>query len=354
MFPVSCSIGSALSAASCASGSSRTSWSCVCTLTESFTLPASPQHNGIFYRRIGLIMEVAGASMIHAAAPHFLWPFAVRYAAHQLNLWPRVSVPETLPPLRWTGEVGDASAFRVGGSMALVCDTTADKLFSHHSLPEGGDAAADDTAATRHSPRLETPPGFPPRPSLPPLQPIDVDSGAGRGGDTGGADSSLVLLLEVLGVDSSGGLVGMRLSRHITFASGLFGGSALVVKSEVLEVLEALGQEALELEVQEVVEALEALVLEVLVLEVLELWVLVLAVLVLEALVLAVLVLEALELKSWRFGGAGGVGTGGAGAEGGLGAGATRVAGAGGTGAVGTGAVGTNAGGARGAGVGGT
>ncbi|CAI7857547.1 unnamed protein product [Closterium sp. NIES-54] len=26
--------------------------------------------------------------MIHAAAPHFLWPFAVRYAAHQLNLWP--------------------------------------------------------------------------------------------------------------------------------------------------------------------------------------------------------------------------------------------------------------------------
>ncbi|CAI5464611.1 unnamed protein product [Closterium sp. Yama58-4] len=33
-------------------------------------------------------MEVARTSMIHAAAPHFLWPFAVRYAAHQLNLWP--------------------------------------------------------------------------------------------------------------------------------------------------------------------------------------------------------------------------------------------------------------------------
>ncbi|CAI7933875.1 unnamed protein product [Closterium sp. NIES-54] len=57
-------------------------------------------------------MEVARTSMIHAVAPHFLWPLAVWYAAHQLNLWPRVSLPETLPTLRWTGEVGDASVFR--------------------------------------------------------------------------------------------------------------------------------------------------------------------------------------------------------------------------------------------------
>ncbi|CAI7737732.1 unnamed protein product [Closterium sp. NIES-53] len=78
----------------------------------SFTLPDSPQQNGIAERRIGLVMEVARTSMIHAAAPHFLWPFAVQYAAHQLNLWPRVSLPETLPTLRWTGEVGDASVFR--------------------------------------------------------------------------------------------------------------------------------------------------------------------------------------------------------------------------------------------------
>ncbi|CAI7887040.1 unnamed protein product [Closterium sp. NIES-54] len=50
---------------------------------------------------------------------------------------------------------------------------------------EGGDPAADDTAATRRSPRLETPPGFPPRPSLSPLQPATVDSGA----ETAGAES---------------------------------------------------------------------------------------------------------------------------------------------------------------------
>ncbi|CAI7800352.1 unnamed protein product [Closterium sp. NIES-53] len=97
-------------------------------ITQSFTLPDSPQQNGIAERRIGLVMEVARTSMIHAAAPHFQWPFAVRYAAHQLNLWPRVSLPETSPTLRWTGKVGDASMFWVWGSRAFVCDTSADKL----------------------------------------------------------------------------------------------------------------------------------------------------------------------------------------------------------------------------------
>ncbi|CAI7732280.1 unnamed protein product, partial [Closterium sp. NIES-53] len=99
-------------------------------IEQSFTLPASPQQNGVAERRIGLVMEVARTSLIHAAAPHFLWSFAVRYAAHQLNLWPRVSLPETSPTLLWTGEVGDASRFRVWGSRAFVRDTSADKLSS--------------------------------------------------------------------------------------------------------------------------------------------------------------------------------------------------------------------------------
>ncbi|CAI7877204.1 unnamed protein product [Closterium sp. NIES-53] len=205
-------------------------------IIQSFTLPASPQQNGIVECRIGLIMEVARTSMIHADAPHFLWLFVV----------------------------GDASAFRVWGTLSLVHDTTTSKLsprtlrcaflgfptdpppwqfyyprsrrvFSsqdvtfdesvyfyrlhpHASHPGptpsgvsqvdppplvepleissdsscpavGGDLATDDTAATRRSPRLETPPNFPPRPSSPPLQPVAVDTGVPRGGDTGGEDT---------------------------------------------------------------------------------------------------------------------------------------------------------------------
>ncbi|CAI7873744.1 unnamed protein product [Closterium sp. NIES-53] len=53
-----------------------------------------------------------------------------KYAVHQINLQPRVSLPEATPTLRWTGKVGDASVFRVWGSRAFVRDTSADKLSS--------------------------------------------------------------------------------------------------------------------------------------------------------------------------------------------------------------------------------
>ncbi|CAI7837253.1 unnamed protein product [Closterium sp. NIES-53] len=234
-------------------------------IRQSFTLPASPQQNGIAERRIGLIREVA---------------------PHQLNLWPRVSEPKTSPALRWTGKVGVASVFRVWGALSLVRDAKASKLSSRtlrcvflglptdappwqfyhprerrvfssqnvtfdesvcfyrlhphasHPVPlaslflvpvppsvdalppqgpsppglshvdppplvkpleicsdssgpaEGGDPAAYDTAATRRSPRLETPPGFPPWPSSQPPQLAAVDSGAETAGaEPGGAET---------------------------------------------------------------------------------------------------------------------------------------------------------------------
>ncbi|CAI7917265.1 unnamed protein product [Closterium sp. NIES-54] len=60
------------------------------------------------------ILHHGGRSYLHD--PCGCSPFSVavcgRYAAHQLNLLPRVSLPETLPTLRWTGKVGDASVFR--------------------------------------------------------------------------------------------------------------------------------------------------------------------------------------------------------------------------------------------------
>ncbi|CAI7927882.1 unnamed protein product [Closterium sp. NIES-54] len=176
---------------------------------------------------------------------------------------------ETSPTLRWTGQVGDESAFWVWGALSLVRDTTASKLsprtlrctflgfptdaprwqfyyphsrrvFSSQDVTfdepppsigsyslwcvsgrptplveplvisfdtsgpvEGGDPAADDTATSCRFPRLETPPGFRPRPSSLSLQLVAVDTGAAGGGDTGdwgegsgGADSG--------GADSGG------------------------------------------------------------------------------------------------------------------------------------------------------
>ncbi|CAI7882387.1 unnamed protein product, partial [Closterium sp. NIES-53] len=75
-------------------------------IRQTFTLPASPQQNGIAERRIGMVMDVA-----------------LRSASAQPS-----APPETSPTLRWTGKVGDASAFRVWGSRAFVRDLSADKL----------------------------------------------------------------------------------------------------------------------------------------------------------------------------------------------------------------------------------
>ncbi|CAI7815046.1 unnamed protein product, partial [Closterium sp. NIES-53] len=107
-------------------------------ILQSFTLPDSPQKNGIAERRIDLVMEVACTSMIHAVAPHFLWPFAVRYAAHQLNLWPRVSLLETSPTLRWTGSgFYHPTLRRVLPSHDVTFDESVPfyRLFLYHSAP---------------------------------------------------------------------------------------------------------------------------------------------------------------------------------------------------------------------------
>ncbi|CAI7772049.1 unnamed protein product [Closterium sp. NIES-54] len=158
-------------------------------ILHSFTLPDSPQQNGIAERRIGLVMEVARTSMIHAAAPHFLWSFAVRYVAHQLNLWPRVSLPETLPTLRWTGKVGDASVFRVWGSRAYVRDTSADKL-SAHAIPSVFLGFVADTPDPL-PPQGPAPSGVSqvdPLPGTAPVQ-VAIGSGVARGVAFGGAAS---------------------------------------------------------------------------------------------------------------------------------------------------------------------
>ncbi|CAI7893331.1 unnamed protein product [Closterium sp. NIES-54] len=105
-------------------------------ILQSFTLPASLQQNGVAECRIGFVMEVARTSMIYAAAPHFLWSFAVK------------------------------------GSRAFVRDTSADKL-SSHTIP--CDPAPSGVSHTDPLPLAE------------PIE-VTVDSGAARGTASGGAE----------------------------------------------------------------------------------------------------------------------------------------------------------------------
>ncbi|CAI7863297.1 unnamed protein product [Closterium sp. NIES-53] len=132
-------------------------------IRQTFTLPASPQKNGIAERRIGMIMDVARTSMIHAAAPHFL---CIR------------STFSLVSPCR---------------RPHLLCSGRGSVLLQSLSLPH---------CLSPPPPPLFLAPGTPPVDPLPPQGPaplgvsqvdpaepveIAVDSGASRGAEPGGA-----------------------------------------------------------------------------------------------------------------------------------------------------------------------
>ncbi|CAI7918955.1 unnamed protein product [Closterium sp. NIES-53] len=70
-------------------------------IRHSWTLQEFPKHDGVAERHIGLVMEIARTSMTHA---------------------------QVSPTSLWTGSPGVASRFRVWGCLALVRDTSADKI----------------------------------------------------------------------------------------------------------------------------------------------------------------------------------------------------------------------------------
>ncbi|CAI7794140.1 unnamed protein product [Closterium sp. NIES-53] len=166
-------------------------------ILHSFTLLDSPQQNRIAERRIGLVMEVARTSMIHAAAPHFLWAFAVRYAAHQLNLWPRVSLPETLPTQCWTGKFYHPTSRRVFPSQDVNFDESVP--FYH---PLSGTAPVEVAVGSGAAPGVVSGDAEPEGAGSEGVEPEGAESeGAGSGGaESGGAKPR--------GTASSGGPAG--------------------------------------------------------------------------------------------------------------------------------------------------
>ncbi|CAI5955520.1 unnamed protein product [Closterium sp. NIES-64] len=218
-------------------------------IRQTFTLPDSPQKNGI-----GMVMDIARTSMMHAAAPHFLWPFAVQYAAHQLNLQLWVSLPETSPALRWIGKVGDASVFwfyhptsrRVLSSQ----DVTFDKSVPYYRL-------FPYSTAPLPPPPLFLVPGPPQVDPLPPqghapsgvsqvdaVEPVEVavDSGAARkaepaGDGSGGAEGG--------GAESGGVKPGGAEPRDVLLRLGVLLGLLELVLLELLAVVVLLELELL-------------------------------------------------------------------------------------------------------------
>ncbi|CAI7909250.1 unnamed protein product [Closterium sp. NIES-54] len=189
-------------------------------IRQTFTLPASPQQNGIAKRCIGMVMDVARTSMIHAAVPHFLWPFArppppcggpgrlamrLRFGSGDLGRLSatclRTSCPPHAVPCVFLGFPSDAPGWqfyhptsrRVLSSQDVTFDESVPyyRLFPYRTAP-------------LPPPPLFLAPGPPPIDPLPPqgpapsgvsrvdaVEPVEVavDSGAARGAEPAGAGS---------------------------------------------------------------------------------------------------------------------------------------------------------------------
>ncbi|CAI7788578.1 unnamed protein product [Closterium sp. NIES-53] len=188
-------------------------------IRQSFTLTASPQQNGIAERCIGLSMETSGTlrwtGKVGDASVFWVWgALSLVLDAKASKLSSRtlrcvfLGFPTDAPPWQFY----HPRERRVFSSKDVTFEESICfyRLHPHASHPvdppplvehleissdssgpyEGGDPAADDMAATRRSPRLETPPGFPPRPSSLPPKPAAVDSGAETvGAEPGGAET---------------------------------------------------------------------------------------------------------------------------------------------------------------------
>ncbi|CAI7773748.1 unnamed protein product, partial [Closterium sp. NIES-54] len=165
-------------------------------IRQTFTLPASPLQNGIAERRIGMVMDVARTSMIHAVAPHFLWPFAPSF---------ETCLRTSCPPMVFLASSSAFPLTRLLGSFttpprALFCPPRTSRLTSRFRTTVSSPIALPPSPP----PPPFLAPGPPPVDPLPPqgpapsgvsqvdaVEPVEVaaDSGASRGAEPGGAGS---------------------------------------------------------------------------------------------------------------------------------------------------------------------
>ncbi|CAI7802855.1 unnamed protein product, partial [Closterium sp. NIES-53] len=249
------------------------------------TAPLQTLHMDFYHPRSRRVFSSQDVNFDEPVCYYRLHP----HASHPVPLAPLFLVPVS-PPVDPLPPQGPAPSGVSQVDLPPLVEPS--EVSSDSSGPaEGGDPAADNTAATRRSPRLETPLGFPPRPTSPPSQPAAVDSGAetagaesggaepegegsgvagsrgattrgaGSGGATrggagswgaatGGADSGgpaspsgggvMGDLLEVLELDSHRSVTYLRCSRRWRFVRGSFGEAVPVVEGTVLLVLKLL------------------------------------------------------------------------------------------------------------------
>ena len=90
-----------------------------CGIEASYTMPGTPEQNGIAERRNRTLMDMVRCMLAHSSLPDFLWGDALRTAAYILNQVPSKSVPKT-PYELLNGKRPTLKHFHVWGCKAEV------------------------------------------------------------------------------------------------------------------------------------------------------------------------------------------------------------------------------------------
>ncbi|KAI3767607.1 hypothetical protein L2E82_17860 [Cichorium intybus] len=98
-----------------------------CGIVSQLTPPRTPQLNGVAERRNRTLLDMVRSMMSRASFPIHFWGYALKTAAHILNLVPTTKVAKT-PHEMWTGKVPSLAHIKVWGCEAFVRRETQDKL----------------------------------------------------------------------------------------------------------------------------------------------------------------------------------------------------------------------------------
>ncbi|CAI7812567.1 unnamed protein product, partial [Closterium sp. NIES-54] len=96
-------------------------------ILHTYTLPHSPQQNGVAESRVREITKTARCLLVHASCPPSLWGYAILHAAILTNLYPHPSRPTSTPTELWTSSKPDISPLRVWGCKAYILIHPADR-----------------------------------------------------------------------------------------------------------------------------------------------------------------------------------------------------------------------------------
>lgn len=91
-----------------------------CGIQFKFTIPYTPQQNGVAERMNRTIMEKARCMILHSKMNKIFWSEAVIAAVYLINRCPTNAMKDKLPAELWYGEKPDLRKLRVFGCVALL------------------------------------------------------------------------------------------------------------------------------------------------------------------------------------------------------------------------------------------